>query len=69
MDAAEEEQRVILTCDRLLIRRRLSAQAYWVQATEKKKQLAEVLAAFQLEVKPATLMSRCVKCNGDFIPR
>lgn len=48
---------------------RYTDQAYWVRATNKREQLLEVLAAFNIEVKEGSLLSRCAKCNGTFIPR
>ena len=69
METAEREGRVILTCDRLFVRRGLSDQTYLVTAQDKRMQLAEVLAAFAITVEETDLLSRCAKCNGDFIPR
>ena len=48
---------------------RYTDQAYWVRTTNKRDQLLEVLAAFNIEVKQDSLLSRCAKCNGTFIPR
>ena len=69
VETAEKEGRVILTCDRLFVRRGLSDQTYLVTAQDKRMQLAEVLAAFAITVEETDLLSRCAKCNGDFIPR
>lgn len=69
VETAEREARVILTCDRLFVRRRLSDQTFLVQGLDKKEQLADVLAAFDLKVVSSDLLSTCAKCNGSFIPR
>jgi len=48
---------------------RYTDQAYWVKATNKRDQLLEVLESFGIEVEEGSLLSRCAKCNGTFIPR
>lgn len=68
METAEREDRVVLTADRGFIASRLSQQAYFVQATTKGAQLNEVLDAFGISVSQDDLLSRCVKCNGRFLP-
>lgn len=65
---AEENERVILTADRGFIAARLTTQAYFVQASTKAAQLEEVLQAFNILVTQDDLLSRCVKCNGNFLP-
>ena len=40
-----------------------------MRSTNKRDQLLEVLEAFNIEVKEGSLLSRCAKCNGTFIPR
>ena len=69
VELAEREGRVVLTCDQGFIARRLTDQAYWVRGANKKAQLAEVLRVFNLQIDTASLLSRCAKCNGAFIPR
>lgn len=56
------ERRTILTRDRALLRRREVERGYCVRAVQSEAQLAEVLAALQLEglVNPFTL---CRECN------
>ena len=49
--------------------RRYSQQAYYVRATSKREQLAEVLGAFGIQVEEGDLLSRCARCNGTFVPR
>ena len=69
VDAAVEEDRVILSCDKLFFRRRLSRQAYLVQGQTKQQQVNEVMQAFELTLEESSFMSRCGKCNGKFLPR
>ena len=57
---------MVLTSDRAFINARLSEQAYFVHATTKGAQLAEILEAFSIFIAPDDLLSRCVKCNGRF---
>ena len=69
MESAASESRVILTCDRSFVSRNLSPQTFYVQGKDKKAQLAEVIAAFDLKISDSSLLSRCAKCNGKFVPR
>lgn len=69
IETAQMEGRVILTCDKGFVARRLSRQSFLVQGRDKKEQLAEVIAAFNLQISNSSLLSRCAKCNGKFIPR
>ena len=68
MEQSEAEERVVLTADRGFIASRLSQQAFFVQAATKAAQLHEVLEAFGITVTQDDLLSRCVKCNGRFLP-
>ena len=69
METAEREGRVVLTADRGFIAARISHQAYFVHAATKSDQLNEVLQAFGISVSQDDLLSRCVKCNGRFLPQ
>ena len=69
VEVAQEEERVILTCDRTFIRMGYSDQAFYVRTANKKEQLKEVLAYFKISLQPGDLLSRCAKCNGTFYPR
>ena len=69
MESAAAEGRVVLTCDRNFMNRRMTNQAFFVQGKDKKAQLAEVIAAFNLKINDSKLLSRCAKCNGRFINR
>eukprot|EP01024_Parvocaulis_polyphysoides_P007094 TRINITY_DN12138_c1_g1_i1.p1 TRINITY_DN12138_c1_g1~~TRINITY_DN12138_c1_g1_i1.p1 ORF type:complete len:445 (-),score=48.95 TRINITY_DN12138_c1_g1_i1:382-1716(-) len=67
-DQAEEEQRVILTGDRTFVRANYSDHSYLVKSNNKKHQLIEVLKFFKVVVEADNLLSRCNKCNGQFLP-
>ncbi|MDE2387878.1 MAG: Mut7-C ubiquitin/RNAse domain-containing protein [Betaproteobacteria bacterium] len=60
---ASEQQRVVLTRDRLLLRRKIVTHGYFVRADKPKIQIQEVLKRFALFslIKPLT---RCTHCNG-----
>lgn len=60
VEAAEEQQRVILTRDRAFVLARYSHAVYWVRSDNKRAQLLEILKEFDLEVPEADLLSRCV---------
>ncbi|KAK9833934.1 hypothetical protein WJX74_010215 [Apatococcus lobatus] len=69
VDQAQAEDRVILTCDSVFIRARHTEQAYMLGRTDKYAQLEEVVEFFNLHINGGDLLSRCAKCNGEFIPR
>lgn len=69
VESAAKEGRIVLTCDRNFMKRRLTNQAFFVQGKNKKAQLTEVIAAFNLTISDSKLLSRCAKCNGKFIGR
>jgi uncharacterized protein with PIN domain len=60
---ASEQQRVVLTRDRSLLRRKIVTYGYFVRADKPKIQTREVLQRFALfsQIKPLT---RCTHCNG-----
>ncbi|QOJ24315.1 MAG: Mut7-C ubiquitin/RNAse domain-containing protein [Gammaproteobacteria bacterium] len=60
---ASEQQRVVLTRDRSLLRRKIVTYGYFVRADQPKIQTSEVLKRFALYslIKPLT---RCTHCNG-----
>jgi uncharacterized protein len=57
------EQRVLLTRDRGLLKRREVTRGYFVRATVRSEQLREVLERFDLtrSIRP---FGRCLECNG-----
>ena len=56
------DRRTILTRDKGMLRRRDVERGYFVRATESEAQLAEVIAALQLEARVAPF-TRCRECN------
>ncbi|KAI7838473.1 hypothetical protein COHA_007736 [Chlorella ohadii] len=68
VERAEAEQRVVLTRDRTFVAANYSDQAYLVQRDTKREQLEEVIDAFKLSVQEEDVLTRCARCNGDFIP-
>ena len=60
---ASEQGRILLTRDRQLPKRSHLRHAYFVRATQPRRQLSEVMAHFDLaaEQRPFT---RCLRCNG-----
>ncbi|RDC66304.1 Mut7-C RNAse domain-containing protein [Adhaeribacter pallidiroseus] len=62
-DRAAAENRVVLTRDIGLLKLRIVQWGYWLRSQNSEKQLAEVLAHYNLfnKVQPFT---RCLMCNG-----
>lgn len=62
-DISADEQRILLTCDRLLLMRNQVTRGYFVRSRQPKQQLLEVITRFDLfdSQKPFT---RCMHCNG-----
>lgn len=60
---ASEQQRIVLTRDRSLLKRRIITHGYFVRADRPKIQTREILKRFALYslIKPLT---RCTQCNG-----
>ena len=60
---AGRDDRILLTRDRALLKRRVVAHGYFVRETNAHRQLVEVLRRFgPLELHP---FSRCLRCNGE----
>lgn len=70
VEVAEMDGRVFLTQDAKLLCRRLFPPnlTYHVKSLGKNQQLAEVVKRFDLKIQEDKLLSRCVKCNGEFFP-
>ncbi len=64
---AHDEQRVLLTRDQGLLKRKIVVFGYWVRATYPRRQLREVVRRFELadRVEP---FKRCANCNGVLQP-
>ena len=60
---AEREQRVVLTRDRPLLRRKRIRLAHWVRHTDPWRQVEEVCDEFDL-VPAFAPFTRCARCNG-----
>jgi len=62
-ELSKEQQRICLTRDRGLLKRKLINRGYCLRSTDSRLQLKEVLQRFDLrkKIKPYT---RCVHCNG-----
>jgi hypothetical protein len=65
--AALAVQRIVLTRDVGLLKRKCVTHGYWVRATEREAQLEEVAGRFDLGPR-ARPFSRCVACNGLLAP-
>jgi hypothetical protein len=57
-----EEERVLLTRDRNLLKRRVVTRGLFVRAERPRRQLAEIVGRLQLE-SLARPLSRCLECN------
>ncbi|KAL3691712.1 hypothetical protein R1sor_005363 [Riccia sorocarpa] len=71
VELAEKEGRILLTRDIKLLRRKLvpTSLAYRVKRQGKWDQLAEIIQIFKLAISEDQLLTRCTKCNGDFVPK
>ena len=58
------EQRILLTRDHGLLKRKVVTHGYFVRATRPADQLVEVLGRFDL-VRSVAPFSRCLRCNGE----
>lgn len=63
-DISAKEDRILLTCDRLLLMRKQVSYGYFVRARQPQQQLLEILLRYDLygKLKPFT---RCISCNGE----
>ena len=59
-----DEQRILLTCDRRLLMRKVVSRGYFVRARQPQQQLLEILKRFDLfnVLHPFT---RCMHCNAE----
>lgn len=64
IDKAHNEQRIILTRDKGILKNGRVTHGYWVRNTDSLQQLEEVIRAIDLSggIKPYT---RCMECNGE----
>lgn len=63
-DISAGQQRILLTCDRLLLMRKQISYGYFVRNRQPHQQLIEILSRYDLyeDIRPFT---RCVHCNGN----
>lgn len=61
------EQRILLTRDRGLLKRRAVVFGYCIRHDDVRRQLQEVVARYNLQ-KEIILLSRCPRCNGRLTP-
>jgi len=64
---SSQEDRILLTRDQELLKRKIVIRGYWVRKKDPRQQLLEVLERFDLSsrVKP---FRRCLRCNGSLEP-
>jgi hypothetical protein len=60
---SSEQQRTLLTRDRILLQRKVITRGYFVRATRPLEQTVEVLRRFDLS-GDVTPLGRCIRCNG-----
>jgi uncharacterized protein with PIN domain len=64
---SQEEERILLTRDRHLLKRRAVEHGYCLRETRPRRQLLEVLDRFDLSGSQAAF-TRCLRCNGLLEP-
>ncbi|MEW5985927.1 MAG: Mut7-C RNAse domain-containing protein [Chloroflexota bacterium] len=64
---SSQEQRILLTKDRDLLKRRMVTHGYYVRASRPSEQLVEVLRRFDL-FGATSPFRRCLRCNGLLRP-
>jgi uncharacterized protein len=64
---SSEENRVLLTRDRGLLKRGIVIHGYFVRATDPQRQAAEIVRRYQL-AEAAAPLQRCIRCNGLLHP-
>src|SRR5919202_6492437 len=63
-ELSAREGRVLLTRDRGLLKRSLVVHGYYPRSDDPERQLAEVVARFDLG-RAAAPFTRCMQCNGE----
>jgi hypothetical protein len=64
---SSEQHRILLTRDRGLLKRSIVTHGYCLRTTNPRRQLAEVIARFDLTAR-ARPFRRCIRCNGLLAP-
>jgi uncharacterized protein with PIN domain len=64
---SSEEERILLTRDRGLLKHSAVTRGYWLRETDSRRQISEILQRFDLadSVEP---FARCMRCNGVLQP-
>lgn len=63
---AVREDRILLTRDNILAKRRLlRGRCVFVEGEKSAEQLREVLRKLSLRVEPGDIFTRCIMCNGE----
>ena len=65
---ARQENRIILTRDKPLLKSKEVEHGYYVRATEKHEQLSEIVSKFDL-YNQFRSFTRCMTCNSELIPK
>ncbi|MHC5039137.1 MAG: Mut7-C RNAse domain-containing protein [Planctomycetota bacterium] len=60
---SQEEERILLTRDRGLLKRSRVTHGYWIRGIQVREQLKEVILRFDLE-RALAPFRRCLRCNG-----
>jgi uncharacterized protein with PIN domain len=66
-EIAEKEQRIVLTRDLPLLKRKNITHGYWLRSQQPEEQLKEVIIQYNLltQINPFV---RCINCNGSIHP-
>ena len=62
-----DDHRILLTCDRRLLMRKIIIHGYFVRARQLQQQLFEIMSHFDLYDKKQAF-TRCMRCNGRIWP-
>ena len=66
-EISNQENRILLTRDRGLLKRNLVTHGYCIRSTQTRQQLKEVIQRFDL-IHNISPLKRCLKCNGTLEP-
>lgn len=62
-EISQKEERILLTRDVGLLKRKMVTRGYWVRSQDPKIQLREVIQRFDLTLQQ--FLGRCAECNGE----
>ena len=69
LQKAAQEQRVVLTSDKVVPTAQSSGSVFLLKGISKKEQFAEVVQAFELSLSRDSIMSRCNQCGGSLVDK